>query len=171
MFSVYSTSSSASVSVFCGKHSTEQLTTILGRNYNTKLMAIEVLDKKYEEISRSRKEWLIMHLQNTTELAEDDVDSKRSFEMLKHIYENMEQNYECGSYTKMIDLGPNYFPRYIFSISCKSSQCFHKAETIKLLRRHTGRPNPCGHTWWWIHSHEISEFWVWEEFLINSGCE
>lgn len=163
IFSVYSTSSSASVSIFCGKHTTEQLTTILGSHYDSKLMAIEALD----QIGRSRKEWLNMFSQNTSELLDDDVDSNTKYEILEQIYENMKRNYECGSYTKMKDLGPNYFPRYIFPISCQSSQCIQKTEKLKLLRRRIGDTRPCVSTWWLRNR----ESWAWEELHINSGCD
>ncbi|XP_060651034.1 protein trunk [Drosophila sulfurigaster albostrigata] len=90
--------------------------------------------------------------------------------------------WECSSIINWIDLGLNYFPRYIRSIECIAKKCWYghfkckpKSFTIKVLRR---KPGSCIHVsdkLILITSDEFindyTQLWIWEEIAVNFCCE
>lgn len=63
--------------------------------------------------------------------------------------DKMKRPWECEARIKWIDLGEEYFPRYLRTVECAKTQCFYgrftcqpRSFTIKLLRRRPGRCVP-----------------------------
>lgn len=88
----------------------------------------------------------------------------------------------CPSNLLWLDLGRDYYPRYIRTIECLSKSCWYgyyeckpRSFTVRLLRRRQGQ---CA-----IKSNErrrignsgldlsMRELWVWEERAINFCCD
>lgn len=84
--------------------------------------------------------------------------------------ETEERPWNCDGRIKWIDLGKDYFPRYLRSIECHKQTCWYghytcvaRSFTLKVLHRRrglcTGQVN------------EMRELWVWEERAINFCCD
>lgn len=108
--------------------------------------------------------------------------------------DKMKRPWECEARIKWIDLGDEYFPRYLRTVECAKTQCFYgrftcqpRSFTIKLLRR---RPGQCVSdsygeppiTTEATHQEEyrtgetglpagLRELWVWEERAVNFCCD
>lgn len=91
------------------------------------------------------------------------------------------RQWECESRITWIDLGPDYFPRYLRSVECTSKTCWYghykckpRSFTVKILRRKTGRctvakaGNKIGVVG--LPS-DLRELWVWEERAVNFCCD
>ncbi|KAH8408154.1 hypothetical protein KR222_002348 [Zaprionus bogoriensis] len=90
--------------------------------------------------------------------------------------------WECSSIINWIDLGLNYFPRYIRSIECIAKKCWYghfkckpKSFTIKVLRR---KPGSCIHVSDKLifitsdeYTNDYTQLWIWEEIAVNFCCE
>lgn len=90
--------------------------------------------------------------------------------------------WECSSIINWIDLGLNYFPRYIRSIECIAKKCWYghfkckpKSFTIKVLRR---KPGSCIHVSEKLifitsdeYANDYTQLWIWEEIAVNFCCE
>ncbi|EDV98875.1 protein trunk [Drosophila grimshawi] len=90
--------------------------------------------------------------------------------------------WECSSIINWIDLGLNYFPRYIRSIECIAKKCWYghfkckpKSFTIKVLRRKTGSCIHVSDKLILITSEkyidDYTQLWIWEEIAVNFCCE
>lgn len=93
-----------------------------------------------------------------------------------------EKPWKCEGQIKWLDLGPDYFPRYLRSVECVKEFCWYghfacmpKSFTVKLLRRRRGKCVPSERT-----NHRVGvaglpgdlrELWVWEERAVNFCCE
>lgn len=87
--------------------------------------------------------------------------------------------WECQATVKWIDLGLDYFPRYLRSVECTKHDCWYgkfvckaRSFTVKLLRRKQGkcayqnrREGVVG------LPQELKELWVWEERAVNFCCD
>lgn len=90
--------------------------------------------------------------------------------------------WECEAKVKWIDLGPEYFPRFLRTVECTKHLCWYghytckpRSFTVKILRRRRGEcvvsnslknrisvddlPN------------DLRELWVWEERAVNFCCD
>ncbi|XP_052850919.1 protein trunk [Drosophila gunungcola] len=90
--------------------------------------------------------------------------------------------WECSSKINWIDLGLNYFPRYIRSIECIARKCWYdhfnckpKSFTIKVLRRKTGSCIRINDKLILITAekfeNDYTQLWIWEEIAVNFCCE
>ncbi|XP_075166871.1 trunk [Haematobia irritans] len=90
--------------------------------------------------------------------------------------------WECASKLTWLDLGINYFPRYIRSVECISNSCWYghynckpKSFTIKVLRRKHGSCIRINEKLLLLTSEHFStdytELWVWEEVSVNFCCD
>uniref|UniRef100_A0A182QWP0 Spaetzle domain-containing protein n=1 Tax=Anopheles farauti TaxID=69004 RepID=A0A182QWP0_9DIPT len=89
--------------------------------------------------------------------------------------------WECEAKIRWIDLGPEYFPRFLRTVECTRQKCWYghyscqpRSFTVKILRRRTGE---C------VQSDrlrrigvdglpgELRELWVWEERAVNFCCD
>lgn len=93
----------------------------------------------------------------------------------------IERPWECQAKIRWIDLGGDYFPRFLRSVECTKKKCWYnhyvckpRSFTVKLLRRRNGE---CVET---NHLHRTSnddlpddfkELWVWEERAVNFCCD
>lgn len=91
-----------------------------------------------------------------------------------------ERPWECEAKIKWIDLGPDYFPRFLRSVECTKKKCWYnyymckpRSFTVKLLRRRNGE---CVQAKLHRTSNdelpgEFKELWVWEERAVNFCCD
>uniref|UniRef100_A0A182IS60 Spaetzle domain-containing protein n=1 Tax=Anopheles atroparvus TaxID=41427 RepID=A0A182IS60_ANOAO len=89
--------------------------------------------------------------------------------------------WECEAKIRWIDLGSEYFPRFLRTVECTRQKCWYghyscqpRSFTVKILRRRTGE---C------VQSDrlrrigvdglpgELRELWVWEERAVNFCCD
>lgn len=89
--------------------------------------------------------------------------------------------WECEAKIRWIDLGSEYFPRFLRTVECTRQNCWYghyscqpRSFTVKILRRRTGE---C------VQSDrlrrigvdglpgELRELWVWEERAVNFCCD
>ena len=89
--------------------------------------------------------------------------------------------WECESIIRWIDLGQDYFPRFLRTVECTKHNCWYghytcqpRSFTVKILRRRTGQ---C------VQSDrlrkigvdglpgDLRELWVWEERAVNFCCD
>lgn len=89
--------------------------------------------------------------------------------------------WKCDSYLRWVDLGPDFFPRYLRTVECVKHFCWYKAFIckpksfgIKVLKRRKGI---CADTTNLkkLITHEFGsntgEMWQWEEIAINFCCD
>lgn len=85
----------------------------------------------------------------------------------------------CDSKIKWIDLGDDYYPRWIRTVECVKQSCWYgkytcapRSFTIKLLRRQS---NKCTHSkkllQMGLSSNKSQEIWIWEERAISFCCD
>lgn len=87
--------------------------------------------------------------------------------------------WECEAKIKWIDLGYDYYPRYLRTVECTRHACFYghftckpRSFTVKLLRRRRGECVPTRHNIGVENLHEdLRELWVWEERAVNFCCD
>lgn len=136
------------------------------------------VDEDYEqELDEGTPAW------QTDHFTADIFTNKRKRDLLEHEREERSAKqstpWECESNVKWIDLGRDFFPRYLRSIECGNHDCWYgrymcrpKSFTVKILRRKHGR---CAYN----HRKEsvfdlpkeMRELWVWEERAVNFCCE
>lgn len=86
--------------------------------------------------------------------------------------------WECKSEIDWIDLGINYFPRYLRSVKCIKKDCYYghytcmpRSFTVKILKRITGKCAKISKKFI-KHPRMVNyEWWVWEERAINFCCD
>ncbi|XP_018328229.1 protein trunk [Agrilus planipennis] len=90
-------------------------------------------------------------------------------------------HWKCESEVKWIDLGVDYFPRFLRTVECTTSDCWYgrykcrpRAFTVRLLKR---RSDKCDESEISYKSgvsglpDELRELWVWEERAVNFCCD
>ncbi|XP_055523375.1 protein trunk [Wyeomyia smithii] len=89
--------------------------------------------------------------------------------------------WECEGKIRWLDLGVEYFPRYLRTVECAKSRCWYghyqcvpRSFTVKILRRRTGECVSSGQ----LKNigveglpGELRELWVWEERAVNFCCD
>lgn len=87
--------------------------------------------------------------------------------------------WECEAKIKWLDLGNDYFPRYLRTVECTRHACFYghftctpRSFTVKILRRRRGEcvqtKNNVGIDG--LHG-DLKELWIWEERAVNFCCD
>lgn len=89
--------------------------------------------------------------------------------------------WKCESSIRWIDLGPDYFPRYLRTVECTKHYCWYKAFVckaksfaIKILRRRQGMCADASNLRKlsaFDFRGEYGEVWKWEEVAINFCCD
>ncbi|XP_062540094.1 protein trunk-like [Armigeres subalbatus] len=89
--------------------------------------------------------------------------------------------WECDARIRWIDLGAEYYPRFLRTVECAKTRCWYghyqctpRSFTVKLLRKRTGQCVPVDP----LHNigieglpGELSELWIWEERAVNFCCD
>lgn len=90
--------------------------------------------------------------------------------------------WECEAKIKWLDLGYDYYPRYLRTVECTRHSCFYghftckpRSFTVKILRRRRGECAPTKHSQYTVgidglHG-DLKELWVWEERAVNFCCD
>lgn len=89
--------------------------------------------------------------------------------------------WKCEAVVKWIDLGPEYFPRYLRNVECTKHYCWYKvfmckpkSFAIKILHRRKGKCADAGNLkkmTSYGFSSQYGEVWRWEEVAINFCCD
>lgn len=111
------------------------------------------------------------------------IQSDRSKRDVRRGNKNMRNDrpWECEAKIKWIDLGPDYFPRFLRSVECTKKKCWYnhyvcqpRSFTVKLLRRRNGECVQNSHLNRITNDElpgEFNELWVWEERAVNFCCD
>ncbi|VEN42209.1 unnamed protein product [Callosobruchus maculatus] len=91
------------------------------------------------------------------------------------------QEWHCKQRIKWLDLGPDYFPRYLKSVECLSETCWFniykcrpRSFAVKLLKRRRDRCTAAPDDDRIGSSglpRELRELWVWEERAVTFCCD
>lgn len=139
-------------------------------------------DTFHIEIS-NKPAWEVNHIQKY-----EIRDSKRS---KRQAYRNNgrsrgsntqpQRPWECEARIKWIDLGLDYFPRYLRTVECTKHLCWYghftcqpRSFTVKVLRRRRGqcvRSDRLKNIVVEGLPGELRELWVWEERAVNFCCD
>lgn len=181
----------------CTQLSEEELAKILGPAFNPRYMSVHIpnvipikttneleekiqkrkhmdlrvyLEEDYVHVISEQPAWEYQHV-TSEDLKITENGRRKKREILQ---------WQCKEEWEWIDLGVDYFPRYIQSAKCCQKKCWFghytcqpKAFSVKLLRR---RRSKC--TWASSGSTigvagmppELRALWVWEERAINFCC-
>ncbi|XP_033150573.1 protein trunk [Drosophila busckii] len=197
---------------YCSELSQRSLSLILGQAFNPRYMSIEPPPNKETGLNFGSKRslfdvpfyadndvvslgsfpaWETNHLTYFEKKDEDSIKSKELH--VRNIFIEGGGGYgkqevfrarpwECSAVINWIDLGINYFPRYIRTIECVAKKCWYghfkckpKSFTIKVLRR---KPGSCIHVSEKLvlitsdkFLNEYAQLWIWEEIAVNFCCE
>lgn len=92
-----------------------------------------------------------------------------------------ERPWKCEAKIKWLDLGIDYFPRYLRTVECTKQYCWYghyeckpRSFTVKILRRRNGECVSSDR----LHKigvdgmpGELRELWIWEERAVNFCCD
>lgn len=147
------------------------------------------VDDTYAMEISDRPAWEVTHLQNSTEDQNESLESnnnsastrrqRSNFRKRKDDQQQSKRPWECEAKIKWLDLGYDYYPRYLRTVECTRHSCFYghftckpRSFTIKLLRRRRGEcvqtRNRIGVEG--LHG-DLKELWVWEERAVNFCCD
>lgn len=158
------------------------------------------VDDTYAEELSDRPAWEVSHLtgdaevageiraadpnKNSTERAKRANNRRRNEDTSQQQQPASQQNkskrpWECEAKIKWIDLGYDYYPRYLRTVECTRHACFYghftckpRSFTVKLLRRRRGECVPSRHNIGAENLHDdLRELWVWEERAVNFCCD
>lgn len=116
----------------------------------------------------------------------DDVDNtanraKRDGRRGNTANTHIDRPWECNAKIKWIDLGPDYFPRFLRSVECTRKKCWYnnyickpRSFTVKLLRRRNGECIRSDNMYRISNDDlpgSLKELWVWEERAVNFCCD
>lgn len=95
--------------------------------------------------------------------------------------------WECEAKIRWIDLGQEYYPRWLRNIECTRSRCWYghyqcvpRSFTVKILRKRSGECVPSGPAAAAarpaggndrLPDGLLRELWVWEEHAVNFCCD
>lgn len=110
-----------------------------------------------------------------------DRDKRSSRRGISSKIKNGERPWECEAKIKWLDLGPNYFPRFLRTVECTKHVCWYghftckpRSFTVKILRRRSGECAPSA-SLRKIGTDglpgDLRELWVWEERAVNFCCD
>lgn len=126
-------------------------------------------------ISRSKRETFDSLLQVVTK------ESRSANSFRRGRADGSTRLWDCEAKIRWIDLGTEYYPRYLRSVECGKSRCWYghyqctpRAFTVKILRKRTGQCVPADQ----LQRigveglpGELSELWVWEERAVTFCCD
>lgn len=138
--------------------------------------------------------WEVHHLSNTTENVTDSSEPVKNnqhrvqrsnnrrrtdFDSGNSGFQQSKRPWECEAKIKWLDLGYDYYPRYLRTVECTRHSCFYghfmckpRSFTVKILRRRRGEcvqtKNRIGIEG--LHG-DLKELWVWEERAVNFCCD
>lgn len=145
--------------------------------------AMEISNVPAWELSHLKNSTDEKSYENTTSGAIDGARNQRSNFRRKNEEQQQQQQmkrpWECEAKIKWLDLGYDYFPRYLRTVECTRHSCFYghftckpRSFTVKILRRRRGEcvqtRNKIGNDG--LHS-DLKELWVWEERAVNFCCD
>ncbi|KAH8389139.1 protein trunk [Drosophila serrata] len=195
---------------YCAELSTQSLSRILGQAFNPRYMSIdppgEPDEKNHQQLpggyKRSSNElpfyadsevisvssfpaWETNHFAHEATPHRKSVRTRSVFmDRVGHARVDgfKQRPWECSSKINWIDLGFNYFPRYIRSVECIARKCWYdhfnckpKSFTIKVLRRKTGSCIRINDKLILITAekfkNDYTQLWIWEEIAVNFCCE
>jgi hypothetical protein len=163
---------------------------IAGKRGTSDFMPFYVDDTYAMEIS-DRPAWEVQHLKNSTENGEvEEVTADESQTRVQRSNfrrrtdsdggsQQSKRPWECEAKIKWLDLGYDYYPRYLRTVECTRHSCFYghftckpRSFTVKILRRRRGEcvqtKNKIGIEG--LHG-DLKELWVWEERAVNFCCD
>ncbi|CAH1373671.1 unnamed protein product [Tenebrio molitor] len=178
----------------CAKLSVSTLENVLGGAFNSRYMSVDVpttdvptngkrgvsvdedffVQEDFVEQLDTEPAW---KLQNHVEAAKRKHMSRRSERGV-----DLVEQWQCKSKIEWVDLGPDYFPRYLRKVVCQNQNCWFglfrckaKAFNVKLLRRKkeyctNGEGNNTKVGFVGLPK-ELTELWVWEERAVTFCCE
>lgn len=185
--------------VVCSDFPTMVLADILGPAFNSRYMSIDkpreedynpesngykrgvsqvpsfYVDEDYEHVIGDEPAWTAINHVDLEKPKDARTRRKRSTKP------RQTRQWDCESKISWMDLGPDYFPRYLRSVECLSKYCWYghykckpRSFTVKILRRRkdmctvaksgtkvgmTGLPQ------------DLRVLWVWEERAVNFCCD
>lgn len=93
---------------------------------------------------------------------------------------DIERPWRCEAMVRWIDLGVEYFPRYLRTVECMKNTCWYghyecvpRSFTVKILRRKHGKcMKTIEHNFGNIGlPNELKQLWIWEERAVNFCCD
>ncbi|KAG5890407.1 hypothetical protein JTB14_026288 [Gonioctena quinquepunctata] len=187
--------------VYCSEIPSLVLEEILGAAYNARYMSIDEpvihssdqngkrmttgddldfsVDSEFSETIEDQPAWAITnHVVETL----GEYDHKRYVEKERYRRSSdYKQEWHCKSRIKWIDLGPDYFPRYLRSVECLADKCWFdiykckpRSFTVKILRRRRNRcvtAAPGTKIGMAGLPNSLKELWVWEERAVSFCCD
>ncbi|EAT40690.1 AAEL007584-PA [Aedes aegypti] len=156
-----------------------------------------VEDDFSEELGNSPA-WAVDHVQDTAnQVLKAPFNKREAFDSILHEMDTKTRSarnarrgqngdgtsrpWECDAKIRWIDLGDEYYPRFLRTVECAKTRCWYghyqctpRSFTVKMLRKRTGQCVPADQ----LHKvgvdglpGELSELWVWEERAVNFCCD
>lgn len=134
------------------------------------------LDLEKREILRETSEKLSS---NETRTKRDYTYNQEGRRKTGNNQQQQKRPWECEAKIKWLDLGRDYYPRYLRTVECTRHSCFYgqftctpRSFTVKILRRRRGE---CVQTNLnvgieGLHG-DLKELWIWEERAVNFCCD
>lgn len=149
------------------------------------------VDDTYAMELSDKPAWEVMHqseLEKETnrriadELKTNSTRAKRANNRRRGDDTNQQQSirpWECEAKIKWLDLGFDYYPRYLRTVECTRSACFYghftckpRSFTVKILRRRRGECVQTKNNVGIVGLHgDLKEKWIWEERAVNFCCD
>lgn len=149
------------------------------------------VDDTYAMELSDKPAWEVMHLseleKNKKRLEEESENSNSSRVQRSNSRKRSDDSsqpqskrpWECEAKIKWLDLGYDYYPRYLRTVECTRHACFYghftctpRSFTVKILRRRRGEcvqtKNNIGIEG--LHG-DLKELWIWEERAVNFCCD
>lgn len=138
---------------------------------NSNIPAFYVEEDFVQDLGGDEPAWKLDHV------AVPNIDQLRT---KRNIPMASPRQWECKSKIVWIDLGADYFPRYLRTIECVKKACWYgyyvckpQSFTVKILKRRRGVcvEAAAGHTIGDEGLHvDLRELWIWEEHAVNFCC-
>lgn len=168
------------------------LTTLQKMAFNEDFMSIDIptpIDKKDRSVIIKRGAPLLNKLlqPKATINAVDEMPTlyaweNISFSPLPRIKRNYDRSsWDCGEMVEWMDLGEEYFPRYVRSVKCSCDTCWYasyrcrpRSFPIYMLRKVEKECIPVPealHLLLEVESGEYVQSWVWDSMYIDTNCD
>ncbi|CRK92990.1 CLUMA_CG006575, isoform A [Clunio marinus] len=149
------------------------------------------VDNTYAMEISNKPAWEVLHLSEVKKVHEQEMIQKENNNSRVLRSNNRRRNessqykqqikrpWECEAKIKWLDLGYDYYPRYLRTVECTLHTCFYghfkcqpRSFTVKILRRRRGEcvytNNKIGIDG--LHG-DLKELWIWEERAVNFCCD